>query len=260
MLEEVKQDAPSTVPDSIASRLLKIVPTLRGHDLRLAFVRQLVSTSTPDQLRRAFDEIWQASDEGQQGARDVMLAIVGLMAEPEMRQLLASLGSGFLVQSKPALASRKPTDLRACDEERKVPDYGAGRPLTLGERKSLARRPDRQLMQRLLLDPNPSVIRNLLANSRVTEDDVLTLAARRPISEQLIEELLRHPKWSTRRRIRMAIVLNPSCPTSIGFALSISLMRSELRVLAQSTEVSQDLRLFASSRLQFLGRHRKPVD
>jgi hypothetical protein len=130
----------------------------------------------------------------------------------------------------------------------------------LGERKSLARRPDRTFLQKLLLDPNPSVIRNLLANPRLTEDDVVSLAARRPLSEQLLEELLRHPKWSTRRRVRMAIVLNPSCPTAIGFAMVYSLIRSELRCLAQSTEVSQQLRVLASSRLQLTSRKRKPVE
>ena len=56
----------------------------------------------------------------------------------------------------------------------------AGRPLTLGERKSLAKKPDRDLLERLLADPHPDFIRGVLRNPRLTEDDVVRFVARVP--------------------------------------------------------------------------------
>jgi hypothetical protein len=43
------------------------------------------------------------------------------------------------------------------------------RPLTLGERKSLARSWDRNVLTRLLIDPNHDVVALLLQNPRITE-------------------------------------------------------------------------------------------
>src|SRR5688572_8898608 len=65
------------------------------------------------------------------------------------------------------------------EPEARVPDYGKGRPLTLGERKSIARRPRRDLIERALGDPHPEVIRLLLQNPRLTEADVIRICARR---------------------------------------------------------------------------------
>ena len=54
-----------------------------------------------------------------------------------------------------------------------------GRPLTLGERKSLARTHDRSLIQRVVRDPHPDVIRILLDNPSLTEEDVGRVCAQR---------------------------------------------------------------------------------
>ena len=67
------------------------------------------------------------------------------------------------------------------DDAQRIPDFGVGRPLTLGERKSLARRPDRDLIARVMRDPNPDVIRILLNNPGLTESDVVRVCARRPV-------------------------------------------------------------------------------
>ena len=82
-----------------------------------------------------------------------------------------------------------------------APPHGA-RPLTLGERKSLARRPSRRALDALMRDPHPAVIRAVLDSPRLTEDDVVRMAARRPGSAAALTEIARHAKWMLRPRVR----------------------------------------------------------
>lgn len=135
-------------------------------------------------------------------------------------------------------------------EEDRLPDYGRGRPLTLGERKSLARRPDRDMMERLLRDPHPDVIRQLLANPRLTEDDLLPLAARRPVRPDVLTEIARSTRWSHRPRIRIALVLNPDTPLEIAAPIVGLLMAHELRLVATSPTVAPAVRALCLEHLE----------
>jgi hypothetical protein len=135
------------------------------------------------------------------------------------------------------------------DEDR-IPDYGRGRQLTLGERKSLARRPDRETMQRLLRDPHPDVIRQLLSSPKVTEEDVLSLASRRPCRPDVLAQIARTPRWTHRPRIRMALVLNPDTPPEATSPLVGLLVRQELRLVATSTTVAPALRALCLEHLE----------
>ena len=96
---------------------------------------------------------------------------------------------------------------RPCPASR-IPDYGAGRTLTLGERKALARRPTRKVMEKLFSDPHPSVIRTLLENPKVVEADVVRLAARRPGNPEVLAEVVRSPRWAHRLRVRISAARN----------------------------------------------------
>ena len=135
-------------------------------------------------------------------------------------------------------------------EDDRIPDYGKGRPLTLGERKSLARKPDRETVERLIRDPHPDVIRMLLGGPRVTEEDVLSMAARRPCRPDVLTEIARSPRWVHRPRIRMALVLNPDTPLEIAAPIAGLLMRHELRLVATSTHVQASVRALCLEHLE----------
>jgi hypothetical protein len=135
-------------------------------------------------------------------------------------------------------------------EEEPVPDYGRGRPLTLGERKSLARKPDRMMTERLLRDPHPDVIRQLLTNPKLVEDDVLSLASRRPCRPDVLTEIARVPRWSHRPRVRLALVLNPDTPHDVVAPLLGLLLRHELRLVITSPTVAASLRALCLEHLE----------
>jgi len=130
--------------------------------------------------------------------------------------------------------------------------------LTLGERKFLARGHDRVRLDRLLLDPEPSVVRNLLRNPHLTEQDVIRLAARRPTRTEIQKEI-HASRWGSRYRIRVALVCNPYTPTDLSLKLVGFLLRKDLRAVRNDGNLHELVREEAKRLLK--KRHKgKQVD
>lgn len=131
-----------------------------------------------------------------------------------------------------------------------VPDYGTGRTLTVGERRSLARSPSRRSFDKLLSDPHPLVIRQLLGNPRLTEDDVVRMAARRPARLEVLQAIAQNARWLARSKVRLAIILNPGSPSAIAMPLLAVCTRGELVEVLHSADSSGVLRTTARELLE----------
>jgi hypothetical protein len=121
-------------------------------------------------------------------------------------------------------------------------DWGTGRPLTLGERKSLARRPDRRLLDRALRDGHPDVVAQLLVNPRLTEPDVVRMCAAPDVQAGTLRQVFASPRWAVCARVRRAIASNPNTPVEVALALVPLLARVELRELAADARIANAVR------------------
>jgi hypothetical protein len=211
-------------------------------------------------LAPALDRICADAEQASAAARTVLVALVDAVSVPAVAEKVQALRDASVDDSllslervlrRPfasAAPDRPDRDARPRDPmapqkpEDRVPDYGRGRSLTLGERKALARRPSREFTARLLADPHPEVIRRLLENPKVTEDDVLRLAAKRPVAPEILAEIARSPRWIHRGRVRLAVVLNPDVPLEIAAPVVALLLRQELRLVVASTHASAAVR------------------
>lgn len=225
--------------------------------LRAAYMRSLLLRGEVVELAPMLDVICSRAEQAEESARETLVALVDALNHEAcvlVVQHLREEALGFphlalerLVRQP--MPTGPPRDVGKPEEDR-VPDYGKGRPLTLGERKSLARRPDRAMMERLLRDPHPDVIRMVLANPKVVEEDVLAVAARRPCRPDVLAEVARQPRWAHRPRIRMALVLNPDTPLEIAAPVAGLLMRHELRLVATSPTVAPAVRALCLEHLE----------
>ncbi len=136
------------------------------------------------------------------------------------------------------------------ETKRRIPDFGRGRPLTLGERKSLARTHDRNLIDRVVRDPHPDVVRILLDNPSLTENEVVRICAMRPNDPGVLQAVYRHRRWVVRYRPRNAIVRNPDCPLDTALLLVPLLRPGELKEAAMASGLAPPVRLSCRSILE----------
>lgn len=101
--------------------------------------------------------------------------------------------------------------------------------LPLGWRRKAAREGNRDMLDRLIHDQNWRVIDLLLDNPRITERDVVKIAARRPTQPAIIELVAKHTKWSGRYKVRKAIVCNPRSPYPLARSLLDTLLQQDIR-------------------------------
>lgn len=126
------------------------------------------------------------------------------------------------------------------------------KPLTLGERKSLARGWKRDVLEKLLVDPAVDVIALLLDNPRVTEDDILRIATSRRAAADTLLMILGHRRWKTRPRIRRALLLNPRIPEAVAVRLVGLLPHQEVVELSRDPQLP--LRVIAALRRRRIPR------
>ncbi|UCE87278.1 MAG: hypothetical protein JSU66_06025 [Deltaproteobacteria bacterium] len=145
--------------------------------------------------------------------------------------------------------------LRSADAVAAMEDPGAALPRTvadipLGVRRALARKWDKGLLERLLLDPDPIVIEHLLENPRVTEDDVVRIAARRPIPASTLALIRRSGRFGSRLRVRIAIARNPYCPTDLAIETVATLGGTVLHEIAQDATLHEEVRQHARDEVE----------
>lgn len=128
----------------------------------------------------------------------------------------------------------------------------------LGRRRAIARGRDRFQLDRLLFDRNPAVVRNLLENPRVTERDVVRIAAMRPTTAAVLNEVHRHPRWIGAYRVKKALVFNPYSPADIALALLVHLLRQDLYEAARTETLHTTVRDAARDLLARRARGRIP--
>ena len=227
--------------------------------LRVAYWRSQLEDVPLAELARALDHVAHAAEQAEEPAREVLVSLVDALNAPTSSDIVQRLreeaaGESLLSLERlvrhPLIASPRANVAPPNPNDDRVPDYGRGRTLTLGERKSLARRQDRDFLARLLLDPHPEVIRQLLRNPRVTEDDVIRLASKRPCRPDVLTEIARSVRWIHRSRIRLSVILNPDTPVEIAGPIAGLLMRQELRLVAEATHVSPAVRALCLEHLE----------
>lgn len=122
--------------------------------------------------------------------------------------------------------------------------------LTLGHKKMLARKANPDLLARLAAEGDPSVVRNILVNPKLTEALVVRIAARRPIRAEVLRLLFESRKWSAREKVREAMVQNPYCEPELALKILPTLSRPILKDVARNQVLHASLRKAASLLLQ----------
>jgi hypothetical protein len=239
-------------PDHIIARLKAILdPRMR----LLALVEALREGAADAWVQTLAAVIARAQQHGDPDALAALECVTHAVADPaldyETRQALyvAAVEQGMPAIARLFLTSSPQAALPPQLQKQLGPERPlrpAGRPLTLGERKSAARAHVREKLLLLIRDPHPAVVAILLDNPHVTEGDVVKIASMRPAVPESLAKVAAHPKWSVRHAVKRALVLNPSTPLADAIRIATTLRAAELAELADDPSLPETLRAHAA--------------
>ncbi|MGE0401585.1 MAG: hypothetical protein AB7T06_33090 [Kofleriaceae bacterium] len=188
-------------------------------------------------------------------AIEALETITHAMADPSLpyatRQRLyaAAVERGHASIARLFLSASPPTASESQLKKQLAPERPlkpTGRPLTLGERKALARTHKREDLLLLIRDPHPAVVEILLGNPHVTEAEILRIASFRPAVPEALAKIATHPRWSVRHAIKRALVMNPGTPLADAIRIATTLRTQELLELSTDPQLPEPLRRHAA--------------
>jgi len=229
--------------------LFKRLARIDEIDMRVALICDRLESPSVEDALELVGAAYRAAALGDADGQTVFLALGWALFEPRLAHRRTELGAEAKNAELRHLADFliPPEEDDAVETKRRIPDFGRGRPLTLGERKSLARTHDRRLIQRVVRDPHPDVVRILLDNPSLTEEDVVHICAIRPNEPGVLQAVYRHRRWVVRYRPRNAILRNPDCPPDTALLLAPLLRPGELKEAAMASGLVPALRLSCRS-------------
>lgn len=83
-------------------------------------------------------------------------------------------------------------------------------------------------------DPSPKVIRVLLGNRQLTEEDILIVANRKNLPADILEIIARDKRWSESYPVRLALARNPKSPLSVSLPIARFLRLFDLEEITRS--------------------------
>lgn len=111
--------------------------------------------------------------------------------------------------------------------------------ITLGEKRTLARTRNKDLLDRLIYEPHPLVIRNILENPRMTEHEVLKMVSRRPNNETILSEIYQSERWLRSYNIKISMIKNPYTPVGIAMVLLYFLRKQDLKDVSRDQSLHE---------------------
>jgi len=229
-------------PAEIAARLCRRFAAVSDQEQRARALGRFLAHHDPEVIAAVLAEIIEAADRRLRGAD----LLVKAMISPGLRfvwdeglalQVVAYARRDGRYDLAGMFLDLPPMDARLEPQPPPLPRAMAKVPL--GVRRSLARRNDIGVIERLLGDPDPAVLENLLNNPRITELEVVRMAARSPVREAVLTAIARHPRWGIRQRVRVTLAHNPGTPTGITLGLLHLLLDQDLQELANDARLSQ---------------------
>jgi hypothetical protein len=212
-------------------RLLVLLSGIVEPELRLHRFGEYLRGRSAEEAAWTISRLWDRVATGDRRAQVVCLGLL------DVNRLGRELPTEYLEAVREALEQREeasagllaPTASRADVAE----DETAPRPTEpIGVRISLARRQISGLIERLLFDPDPRVVQTVLGNPRLTEAEVIKLAASRRATPAVLEAIAEDDRWIVRYPVKVALANNPAAPNRLVLRILPHLMQQDLRELA----------------------------
>jgi hypothetical protein len=102
----------------------------------------------------------------------------------------------------------------------------------------------------LVRDNNKVVAKAAVKSPQIQENEAVRIASMRNVSDEVLGELARSPKWKQSYQIKLNLVQNPRTPAHIAQKLIPYLFEHDVKALAKSKNVSGQIMTAAKQHLQ----------
>lgn len=92
-------------------------------------------------------------------------------------------------------------------------------------------------IQPYLHDPSPRVIRALLTNRNMAENDAIIIANRTNVPVDVLEAIAKDKRWSDKYQIRLALARNPRSPLTVTLPIARFLRIFDLEEITRSHQI-----------------------
>jgi len=228
-------------------RLLVLLGGIVDPELRLHRFGEHLRARTAEEAAWIIAELWDRVAAGERPAQTICLGLLDagrlarvldadhLKGAQAVLETNGDASAGLFVPAKPR---------RDLHDDEMVP-----RPKEpVGFRISLARQSVARVLERLLFDPDARVVRAILGNPRLTEADVVKLAASRRAAPEVLEVIAQDDRWIARYPVKVALANNPTTPLRVVLWLLPYLLHHDLRAVAAGSSRAE-VREHASSLL-----------
>lgn len=242
--------------EAILDGILRDIATLPERAMQMSLLRQRLGALEPEDIARILSTVYTKNP-----ALPTVKRLKGILVDPAgLREVLGAKKCKLIYLAALEMGFKKVgrlfTDLPPYREG--VSGYDKEEEakmelLSLGLRRTLSKSNVKDTLDRLLSDPDPLVISNILNNQRITEREVLKIASKRPNSPQILRLLATHRKWSKNYPVVRAVVLNPYTPPRISMGLLELMLSQDLRLIADDKTLHPQVRLSAKEILEERG-------
>jgi len=109
--------------------------------------------------------------------------------------------------------------------------------MSVSEKIKVAMRGNKEIRGILVREKNRLVCTAVMKNPRMTESEVVKIAASRNVSDDVIREITRNREWMKLYQVQVSLVNNPKCPAGIAIKMLKFLQPRDLKNVAHSKNV-----------------------
>jgi hypothetical protein len=121
--------------------------------------------------------------------------------------------------------------------------------LPVGEKLTLARRGPARVAGALLAEGHAQAVKLALANTFLTESQLLKVLAKAGVPERVVAAISQHAKWSRQYNVRVALARNPRTPVPVVLEILPDLRLGDLKEIGTLDTLSPHSRKYIQQEL-----------
>jgi len=109
--------------------------------------------------------------------------------------------------------------------------------MTVSEKIKLATVGNREARNILIKDPNRVVIVAVMNSPKLKEEDVLSYATNRSLSDEVVNQISLKREWLQNYKVKLALIRNPKTHPTVSLKLLNHILEKDLRNIAKDKNV-----------------------